>query len=130
MHKLTLTFLLFTSYFSFAQIDEVRRITEQLCAPEFHGRGYVNKGDSLAADYLVSEFQKLGIEGYKGTSLQPFTIDFVNTFPGAMSIEHDGRELTAGEHYLVDPYSGGAQLELNPKDLTADILLDVIVSQK
>ena len=48
---LSLLGLLLIGYSTNAQIDEVRRITKTLCSPEFHGRGYVNKGDSIAADF-------------------------------------------------------------------------------
>ena len=48
-----------------AQIEDVRRITETLCSTEFHGRGYVNKGDSIAAEFIVSEFKKIGLKPYK-----------------------------------------------------------------
>ena len=50
---------------TFAQIEEVQRITKTLCSPEFHGRGYVNKGDSLAAEFIVAEFKKIGLKPLK-----------------------------------------------------------------
>ena len=98
------------------QIDEVRRITESLCSPEFHGRGYVNKGDSIAAAFLVNEFHKMGIKSYKKSYQQSFKLN-VNTFPGKMSVRHNGKELVAGLHYSVDPSSRGYQGVLIPMEI-------------
>ena len=61
MHKI-LIFFLFLSFGSFSQLDEVRRVTKELCSPNFHGRGYVNGGDSIAAHYLENEFEKVGLK--------------------------------------------------------------------
>lgn len=104
------------------QINEIRRITEQLCSPEFHGRGYVNKGDSLAADYLVGEFKKLGLSPYKKDYVQDFTIDAVNTFPGNMQVSEGGTMLVPGVDYVVDPSSPGYVGTLNPVILAGDDL--------
>jgi len=121
-----LFFLIFTSSFFRvdAQIEEIRRITKQLCAPEFHGRGYVEKGDSLAADFLVSEFKKLGLKPFKGDYLQHFTINQVNTFPGAMSASLNGVALEPGADFVVDPSSAGHQGTLDAVILTGDDLFN------
>lgn len=109
---------------TFAQIEEVQRITKTLCSPEFHGRGYVNKGDSLAAEFIVAEFKKIGLKPLKKSYFQSFKLD-VNTFPNKMSIQHNGRTLTPGVHYLVDPASAGVKLELHPKLIPIETALNV-----
>lgn len=109
---------------TFAQIEEVQRITKTLCSPEFHGRGYVNKGDSLAAEFIVAEFKKIGLKPLKKSYFQSFKLD-VNTFPNKMSIQHNGRTLTPGVHYLVDPASAGGKLELHPKLIPIETALNV-----
>lgn len=124
MLKFLLSIIVSTSFSSFAQIDEVRRITKSLCSPEFYGRGYYKKGDSLAADYLVDEFKKLGIEGYNGTVLQPFEIQSVNTFPGRMIVNNGSFSLNPGVHFVVDPSSSGFVGELRPFMLTPKMLFD------
>ncbi len=125
MHKaLIVAGALFIGFSSNAQIDEIRRITETLCSPEFHGRGYVNKGDSIAADYLVDEFKALGCEPFKGEYLQHFTIDQVNTFPNKMSVEFGGNELLAGTEYVVHPSSAGFKGKLVPLVLDGESILD------
>jgi len=130
MHKLLFVlFVLVQSFNSDAQIDEIRRITKQLCSPEFHGRGYVNKGDSLAADYLVNEFKKLGLDPYKGDYLQHFTILGVNTFPNQMSVSQNGQELQPGEDFVVDPSSAGFEGELNPMIISGSDFFDETILQ-
>lgn len=124
MLKFLLSIIVSTSFSSFAQIDEVRRITKSLCSPEFYGRGYYKKGDSLAADYLVDEFKKLGIEGYNGTVLQPFEIQSVNTFPSRMIVNNGSFSLNPGVHFVVDPSSSGFVGELRPFRLTPKMLFD------
>jgi aminopeptidase YwaD len=124
MLKFLLSIIVSTSFSSFAQIDEVRRITKSLCSPEFYGRGYYKKGDSLAADYLVDEFKKLGIEGYNGNVLQPFEIQSVNTFPGRMIVNNGSFSLNPGVHFVVDPLSSGFVGELRPFRLTPKMLFD------
>lgn len=124
MLKFLLSIIVSTSFSSFAQIDEVRRITKSLCSPEFYGRGYYKKGDSLAADYLVDEFKKSGIEGYNGTVLQPFEIQSVNTFPGRMIVNNGSFSLNPGVHFVVDPSSSGFVGELRPFRLTPKMLFD------
>lgn len=116
--------VLFVTSNLFGQVEEVRRITKQLCSPEFHGRGYVNKGDSLAADYLVSEFKKLDVEGYKGEFYQNFTLD-VNTFPGKMNVLIGGKELVPGKDFSIDPSSRGGKQSLLPREISGQQTLDL-----
>ena len=92
-------------FVSFTQ-QEARRITEILCSPEFHGRGYVNRGDSIAAAFLSEEFQKLGLKPLGNSYLQSFELS-VNTFPGKMLLSQDGVALTPGKDFVVEPSSMG-----------------------
>ena len=75
------TYLLFILLYntSFGQIAEVRRITKSLCSPEFQGRGYVNGGDSIAAQFIAEEFKKIGVRSLKRSYFQYFSFG-VNTF--------------------------------------------------
>lgn len=112
-------FLVLTAFlvagFAFGQIEEVRRITKTLCSPEFHGRGYYAKGDSIAADFLRDEFKKLGIEPFKGNEyLQHFIIEGVNVFGGDARVNQGSQKLVPGVHFLVDPESGGGEMTINP----------------
>jgi aminopeptidase YwaD len=92
-----------------------------LASPEFHGRGYVRGGDSLAADYIAAQFKKIGLQPVKKDFFQPFTFN-VNSFPDSMRLEVDGKRLEPGKDFLVDPRSGSARgrfevVHLKPEDL-------------
>ncbi len=87
-------------------IDYARSIIENLTAPEMHGRGYVNKGDKLAAQYLKTEFSGLGLQKFGDDYHQSFTHS-VNTYPGKMEIQLDGTALVPGKDFIIDPSSPG-----------------------
>lgn len=105
MRKLGLLFVLVSSI-GYGQLDEVRRITETLCSPDFHGRGYVNGGDSIAAEFIKDEFEKRGLEKIGNSYFQEYKFK-VNSFPGEMSVAVDGTALSPGVDFVVDPSSGG-----------------------
>lgn len=125
MHKIScFLFVLLIASSSYSQIDEVRRITEKLCTPEFHGRGYVNKGDSIAAAFLVEEFKKLNVVPFKGQYLQSFQLD-VNTFPGKMNVSQNGKALIPGKDFIIHPSATGGIATYDLKELTATEVLDL-----
>ena len=83
-----------------------RSIIDTLSSASFHGRGYVMQGDSLAAEFIGNEFEKIGLHAYKPGYYQVFKHD-VNTFPGAMEVSLDDLNLKPGADYIVSPYSKG-----------------------
>ena len=105
MHKLLVCFLLI-SFGINAQLERARSVTETLCSPGFHGRGYVNAGDSIAAEYIADQFKKAGCKSFPQGLFQPFTFN-VNTFPGDMQLFINGKELKPGVDYIVNEASGG-----------------------
>ncbi len=105
-------------------INEVRRITKTLCSPEFHGRGYVQRGDSIAAAFIAREFFKLGIEAVGESYFQEFNIEAVNTFPERTSFILNNRELQPGVHYIASPLSGGYDGMIHPKLVSWAAVLD------
>jgi hypothetical protein len=123
MRKLIFSLLIGCAFNAAAQIEEVRRITQRLCSPEMHGRGYVNMGDSIAAAFIANEFKTLGIQPLKGGYFQQFE-HTVNTFPGAMSLRYSQKRLTPGVHFIVDPSSSGVEATLKPKRVPIETLLN------
>ena len=124
MRKLFTFFFFFVFNFSLnAQVEEVRRITKTLCSPEFHGRGYVNSGDSIAANFIADEFKKIGLKPLKRNYFQEFLFD-VNTFPGKMEVRIGEKSLIPGVHYLVNPSSNEIHSILKPKQIPFTIILN------
>lgn len=113
------------SFYGVSQdIDEVRRITKTLCSPEFHGRGYVNRGDSIAAAFIAEEFKKLDVSPVGSSYFQPFTIESVNTFPGRTKLELFSGELKPGVHFMASPLSGRYAGKIYPKYVSWATVLD------
>src|SRR5947209_3674378 len=77
-------------------IDRVRKCIKTLCSKKMAGRGYVKKGDLKAAQYLKKEFQKIGLQPFKGTYFQNFNLN-INTFPSKVNLQADGKSLVIGE---------------------------------
>ncbi len=121
MFRSIVYFLSFVSFVSFGQEELVRNWTKELCSPQMHGRGYVNNGDSLAAFYLLTEYQKMGLQAAPGysTMIQPFQFP-VNTFPGKMEVNLNEEHLVPGQDFIVSPASGSYHGKLTPYPVTKD----------
>jgi len=125
-HKLTfgvLIIFLIAAVSSFAQVEDAKRVVKQLCSPEFHGRGYVNGGDSIAAEYIASEFQKAGLHNLTPGYFQYFSFP-VNTFPGKAEFFANGQKLVVGKDIIVDPASPSYDGLLKYTILPASTILD------
>lgn len=100
-------FIFFIFYFfylvSYSQ-DTIyaRQVIKKLCSKELLGRGYVNNGVNKAATYISKELKTIGLSKFGKVYSQSYSFP-VNTFPNAMSIVLDGKTLTAGKHYLIEP---------------------------
>ena len=58
--RLLSTFLVFIALsVSFGQLDYEQSVINELCSDKYSGRGYVNQGDSLAAEYIKKQFQEI-----------------------------------------------------------------------
>ncbi len=98
--------IIFISFYSnilHAQtISFARSIIDTLTSPYFYGRGYCCKGDSLAARYISSQFEKLKLIPFGNNYFQSFSIS-INTFPGNMLVVVDSLILKPGIDYLISP---------------------------
>ena len=90
-----------------AQDDfDYKQFTKALCAPEFHGRGYVQGGDSIAAAYIARNYANMGIRPVSDNYYQSFSFN-VNTFPSSCDVLFSGQNLIPGKDYLVAAASSG-----------------------
>ncbi len=91
------------------QQSYAREILDSLCDSRYDGRGYVNNGVNRAADFLVRELKKIGVQPVKNHSFtQPYSFN-VNTFPYPIEVVLGEDTLSPGSDYLLHPYSGTAQ---------------------
>lgn len=69
-------------------------------------RGYVGNGQKNTASYIQRHFSKLGLSSPTGIIVMQQSYSFpVNTFPGKMKVEINGKQLKAGHDYLIDAAS-------------------------
>lgn len=81
-------------------IDYARKIMDTLSSPSMYGRGYVNNGSEIAAEFLESEMKRIGLQSFDAGFRQPFSVD-VMTYPSNMSLSIDGKQLKPGYEFTV-----------------------------
>ncbi len=125
MKKTGLILLLFFLYtFCFSQdIDYARKIIDTLSSPYMYGRGYVNNGEKIAADFIKNEFIKDSLKTFNSTYLQPFNIS-INTFPQKISLVIDDKEMKSGVDYLVSSGSASVKSDYDIIWLTKNTIVD------
>lgn len=107
LYKRALTLALVLSCTVVASAQDLiyaRQQLDTLASEAFHGRGYAARGQQLAAEYLLREFQRLGLQPLSDNYLQPFSLE-VNSFDSVL-LQINGRTLVPGTDYLVHPHSG------------------------
>ena len=85
---------------------DYKEFTKTMCSSEFHGRGYVNAGDSIAAQYIAAAFSKIGIKPIQSSYFQSFSFN-VNTFPNEVSFKVNDEALQPGIDFISMPQSSG-----------------------
>tara|TARA_B100001287_G_scaffold19908_1_gene14692 strand:- start:322 stop:1611 length:1290 start_codon:yes stop_codon:yes gene_type:complete len=107
MNKLASILCLLLLFQINAQGDfDYKKFTNVMCTPEFHGRGYVGGGDSIAAAYIAKNYAMMGITPVSNNYYQPFSLS-VNTFPDSCGIFFSGQKLIPGQDFIVTASSSG-----------------------
>lgn len=105
--KLLLTFSichLTSSIFSQEVYTYARKIVDTMASESMHGRGYVNGGDSIAANYLKNEFLRIGLKSFGNDYYQRLSFA-INTFPNKVLVQINGKELIGGKDYIIFAHS-------------------------
>ena len=110
MKKIVFILLLMVSSAAFAQdLSFGRKMVDTLTSTYFWGRGYTNDGMKKAGDFLANEFKTYGLAPMDGKSfMQPFSYP-VNTFPGKMEVNINGKDLIPGKDFIVSPETKGVK---------------------
>ena len=86
-----------------------RKTLDKLCSPEFHGRGYTNNGDSIAASYINKELKKFKLKSFSNGYIQDYYIS-ANTFPEKIIVSlNESEKLIPGYDYLIAASSGSLE---------------------
>ncbi len=106
MRQVLLLFcILLYSFISSAQdMDYVKGIVRTLASEEFYGRGYTNRGDSLASEFLKQEFENIGLDKFGSSYFQEYTIS-VNTIIENPVLKFGDKELRPAKDFVVIPNS-------------------------
>ncbi len=101
MKKSIIIALFFVSIFAQSQnVEYARWIIDTLCSPSMHGRGYVNKGDSIAAEFIRNEFKKHDLKSFNNSFKQNYFIN-INTFPYNNNVKVGTKSLIPAVDYFV-----------------------------
>ena len=112
-HKIVLAIIALTVFNLNAQdINYVRKQLERLCSPEFFGRAYYQKGDSIAADYIASQFEDFGLKSFTPNYFQEYSFN-VNSLD-EVSIKINGEALEFGVDFMMNPSSGSLSGSFEP----------------
>jgi len=87
-------------------LNYVKKTISALASPEMNGRGYVFKGDSMAADYIKAEMSLAGLKPFNNNYYQHFNIS-INTLPGDLSVKLNNQLLKPDVDFLVYTPSSG-----------------------
>jgi len=120
-NKIAFVFLALSLLNANAQdVQYVRRQIERLCGPEFHGRAYYKKGDSLAADYLALEFKGFGLKSYDSDYFQNYSFE-VNSLE-KVSLIINGRHMEFGTDFMMNPNSNSLSGSFRPVLVDASMM--------
>ena len=102
MKKLFLGFVfLLAAAFANAQDLQYARSTDSiLTSPRFGGRGYVDKGEHIAAEFIAGRFKTYGLQPFTKNYYQPFSFS-INTIQKVNGLSIDGKKLNPGTDYLI-----------------------------
>lgn len=126
MKRLLLITLLFCCSFNvYSQtLPYAKEVVKILSSEDFKGRGYVEKGDKIAANYIRDEFKKFGLQSFSKDYYQKFELA-VNTFPKEIELIVNEQSLKAGYDFHVTPGSPSIKgsfktISLSIEDLLSD----------
>ncbi len=98
-----------------------RAVVDTLASPFMWGRGYINRGDSIAAEFVAGEFSRWNLQPFREDYFQHFHLS-VNTFPENVAVQAGGREFVPGSQFIVFPSSHGAEGKFRVRKFTRSLL--------
>ncbi|WP_316808548.1 M28 family metallopeptidase [Pedobacter agri] len=109
-------------------------MVNKLSSKAFWGRGYTKNGMQKAADFLATEYKKSGLVPFSINYKQGFNFP-VNTFPGKMNVEINGKKLVPGKDFIVNNESPGIRFmgnltQTDSLNFLASPLLKVALKEK
>ena len=103
-------------------IKYVRKQLDRLCSPEFYGRAYYKKGDSIAADYLAERYKEAGLLSFGPDYFQRHSLNVNNITE--LSFKLNGEEMKFGLSYMIHPGSSSYSGRPKPVIIDKDVMQD------
>ena len=116
---LTLSFLV-TSLFA-QDMKYANKLIKELSSESYYGRGYINKGDSIAAVYLSKEMKQLKLDGFESNYYQSYTTP-MNTYPEDPVLILGDNKLESAQDFIVYPDSPSCEGTFDLLWLNAEML--------
>lgn len=112
---------IFSFNFSYSQNRNYAQfLIDTLSSKTFSGRGYVNNGDQKAAQFIATQFNKLGLKAFENSDyMHNFTFPVV-VFSKKCKVTIDGKTLLEGKDYLINPSSPSINKKLKIKPINKD----------
>src|SRR5690606_30589199 len=93
--------------------SEVKRILHTLAADDMQGRAAFTPGLERAADFIASEFTKIGLDPFADEPDFRQTFEVVQVRPATWEVSFDGVEI-AEDHIIVSSNSPGVNWNTDP----------------
>jgi len=106
-----------------------RNVIKILTSPEFHGRGYAFKGDSIAADFISKEFTRFQLKNWTTDYYQFYTIS-TNVFEGNTKVDFGKNYSSTSPSDALQIVANSAQVKGKFKIIPYKMLLDNIQPSK
>ncbi|WP_316819609.1 M28 family metallopeptidase [Pedobacter gandavensis] len=112
MKKLLLFLLIILSKAVAGQdLITAKRLIDTLSSEEMWGRGYTRNGMEKAANFISASFAAYGLSPMDGKDFKQTFSYSVNTFPGKMALNLNGKPLIPGKDFVLSPESMGQQIK-------------------
>ena len=124
--KFTILFVLFfiNSLIYAQNIQYARAIVDTLCSSYFDGRGYYNNGENRAAEFIKSEYKKIGLQSVNNNYFQHFKFA-TSSIKGDLLLQLENTILQPGIDYLIAPSSPSYSKESKVIYLKKSELIDI-----
>lgn len=94
-----------------------RLIIKKLTSKECYGRGYLNNGLDVAANFISDQLKRYKAKPLFSTGYyQEFDFN-VNTFPTKVSVKLNGKVIKPGNDFILNPQSGSIKGKFNLKQI-------------
>ena len=98
-------------------------IIKELSSEKYYGRGYVNKGDSIASEFLANEFKNMNLKMFGDSYFQTYHTD-INSYIEKPKLTFGDEELIIAKDFITIPDSKDVNGKFKIEWVDADVLIN------